>query len=101
MYLGVDGVLATSFARIHRTNLVNFGLLPLVIDDATYERIDEGNAVELVDDAVAAVESGRTEMTIRVNDDWEAAAELHANERERTLLVEGGKLPYTKQRLSS
>ncbi|MFD1571012.1 aconitate hydratase [Halorubrum laminariae] len=101
MYLGVDGVLAKSFARIHRTNLINFGLLPLVIDDTTYDRLDESDEVTLVEDVVSAVEMGQTELTIRVNDNWEAPVTLHANERERTLLIEGGKLPHTKRRLSS
>jgi aconitate hydratase len=97
MYLGVEAVLAQSFARIHKANLFNFGLLPLTIDAATYDRIEQGDHVEIVGDAVAAVESGREEFTIRVNDEWETTARLDANERERRLLAAGGKLPYTKR----
>src|SRR5216684_4933797 len=33
MYLGVRAVIAKSFARIHRTNLINWGVVPLVFDD--------------------------------------------------------------------
>jgi aconitate hydratase len=97
MYLGVHGVLAQSFARIHKANLINFGLLPLTIDEETYERIDQGDHVEIVDDAAAAVRSGREAFTVRIDGEWEATARLDANERERELLVSGGKLPHTRK----
>ena len=97
MYLGIHGVLARSFARIHKSNLINFGLLPLTIDRETYERIEQGDRVELVDDAVETVESGQETVTVRVDGDWEAEAHLDANERERELLAAGGKLPHTRR----
>ncbi|MFB6131170.1 MAG: aconitate hydratase, partial [Salinigranum sp.] len=97
MYLGIEGVLAQSFARIHRANLFNFGIVPLTIDEDTYERIEQGDDVEIVDDVAEAVASGQEEFTVRVNDDWEATANLHASERERRILAAGGKLPLTKQ----
>jgi aconitate hydratase len=98
MYLGVEAVLARSFARIHKANLYNFGLLPLTIDEETYDRIGQGDHVEVVDDVAAAVENGQEEFTIRVNDDWEATAAFDASERERKILAAGGKLTLTKQR---
>ncbi|WP_042661736.1 aconitate hydratase [Haloferax sp. ATB1] len=97
MYLGIEAVLAQSFARIHKANLFNFGIVPLAIDEETYEKIEQGDDVEIVDDVAEAVESGQEEFTIRVNDDWEATANLHASERERRILTAGGKLPLTKQ----
>jgi aconitate hydratase len=97
MHLGVEGVLAQSFARIHRANLFNFGLIPLLIDEATYENIDQGDDIEIVDDVDAGVRSGQVEFTVRVNDDWEATAVLDASERERAILAAGGRLPYVRQ----
>jgi len=97
MYLGIEGVLAQSFARIHRANLFNFGLLPLEIEADTYEKIDQGDNIEIVDDVADAVTSGQEEFTIRVNDDWEATGILEASERERRILVDGGKLSHVKQ----
>ncbi|WP_254546162.1 aconitate hydratase [Halomarina pelagica] len=97
MYLGIQGVLAQSFARIHKANLFNFGLLPLVIDEETYERIEQGDDVEIVDDVAEAVSSGQEEFTVRVNDDWEFTASLDASEREREILAAGGKLSLTRQ----
>jgi aconitate hydratase len=97
MYLGVEAVLAQSFARIHNANLFNFGLVPLTIDKATYDRIEQGDDVEIVENVSAGVESGQEAFTIRVNDDWEAKVELHASVRERDILAAGGKLQLTKQ----
>jgi aconitate hydratase len=98
MYLGVEGVLAQSFARIHKANLFNFGLLPLEIDEETYEKIEEGDDIEIVDDVAEAVRSGQEEFTIRVNDDWEATGHLDASAREREILADGGKLTHVKQK---
>ncbi|MFB6106953.1 MAG: aconitate hydratase [Halobacteriaceae archaeon] len=97
MYLGVEGVLAQSFARIHKANLFNFGLVPLTIDEDAYERIEQGDDVEIVEDVGEGVRSGREEFTVRVNDDWEATARLDASERERDILAAGGKLQLTRQ----
>ena len=96
MYLGVEGVLARSFARIHKANLFNFGLLPLEIDEETHERIEQGDDIEIVDDVAGAVRSGAEEFAICVNDDWEATGVLKASEREREILADGGKLPHTR-----
>jgi aconitate hydratase len=98
MYLGVEAVLARSFARIHETNLFNFGILPLAIDAETYDRIDQGDDVEIVDDVADAVASGTETFTVRVNGDWEATAELDASAREREILAAGGKLAHTRTR---
>jgi len=101
MYLGVEGVLAQSFARIHKANLFNFGLLPLEIDAETHEKIEEGDDIEIVDDVAGAVRSGAEEFTIRVNDDWEATGILKASAREREILADGGKLPHTRAQQDS
>lgn len=47
-YLGVRAVIAKSFARIHASNLVNFGILPLVfIDKSDWEKIDQDDTLEI------------------------------------------------------
>jgi aconitase (EC 4.2.1.3) len=101
MYLGVEGVLAQSFARIHKANLFNFGLLPLEISEEDYEQIEEGDDIEVVDDVAEAVRTGQEEFTVRVNDDWELTATLDASEREREILADGGKLSHTKKHQDS
>ncbi|MEF8780783.1 MAG: aconitate hydratase [Haloferacaceae archaeon] len=98
MYLGIQGVFARSFARIHKANLFNFGLVPLTIDEETYDRIDQGDDLAIVDDVGEGVSSGKETFAVRVNDDWEFTAELDASDREREILAAGGKLSWTKQR---
>ncbi len=95
MYLGIEAVLAQSFARIHRANLFNFGIVPLTIDEDTYESIDQGDEIEIVDDVYEAVTSGQEQFTVRVGDE-EFTATLDASERERDILAAGGKLSWTK-----
>jgi aconitate hydratase len=49
-YLGLKAVIAKSFARIHWQNLVNFGILPLTfVNSADYDRIEQGDALEIAD----------------------------------------------------
>ncbi|PSP98464.1 aconitate hydratase [Halobacteriales archaeon QS_4_70_19] len=98
MYLGIEGVFARSFARIHKANLFNFGLIPLTIDEETYERLEQGDDLEVLDDVADGVRSGREEFTVSVDDgEWEFTANLDASEREREILADGGKLSHTKK----
>ncbi|WP_050033475.1 aconitate hydratase [Halorubrum halophilum] len=98
MYLGIEAVFAQSFARIHKANLFNFGIVPLAIDAETYEQIDQGDDLEIVDDVPAGVSSGQEEFTVSVNDgEWEFTSDLDASERERDILSAGGKLSWVKQ----
>ena len=63
MYLGLKAVMARSFARIHRANLINFGILPLTFaDPADYERVGQGDSLVMADVA-QALEAG--ELTVR------------------------------------
>ncbi|MFC3960154.1 aconitate hydratase [Halovivax cerinus] len=96
MHLGVEAVLAQSFARIHRANLFNFGIVPLVIDEDAYDGIDQGDEVEIVEDVESGVSEGRSEFTVTVNGDEEYTATLDASQRERDILAAGGKLSWTK-----
>ena len=97
MFLGIEAVFAQSFARIHKANLFNFGIVPLAIDEETYEEIDQGDDLEIVDDVPAGVSSGQEEFTVSVNGEWEFTADLDASERERDILAAGGKLSWVKQ----
>ncbi len=97
MYLGIEAVLAQSFARIHRANLINFGILPLVIDADTYAQIDQGDTVSIVEsDISGAVLAGADTFDIAINDELEASATLDATHRERELLAAGGKLQHAR-----
>ena len=98
LYLGVKAIVAKSFARIHRSNLVNAGILPLVFKDpADYDKIDEWDHLVL-DDVKNSLESGNFILKTPAGD-VELLGEF--SERERDMLLEGGYLNYTKNRRES
>lgn len=66
-FLGVIAVIAKSFARIHKANLANFGVLPLVFaDPGDYDSINQGDRAEL-SGIRAAVTGGKTAITVLIN----------------------------------
>ena len=95
LYLGVKAIVAKSFARIHRSNLINMGILPLVFKDpADYDKLKEGDTVSMKD-LKASVESGKFILTAG-GDAIELLGDF--SEREKAMLLEGGYLNYTKNR---
>jgi aconitase A len=67
-YLGLRVVIAKSFARIHRMNLVNFGILPVIFEDPSlYDRMEMGDVIALNnirEQLIGSVESRR--LTVRI-----------------------------------
>ena len=60
MYLGVKAVLAKSIERIHRANLINFGIVPFLFDDPTaYDAISAGDELLFPDVRAAVAGDGR------------------------------------------
>ncbi|MFB6108851.1 MAG: aconitate hydratase [Haloplanus sp.] len=97
--LGVDGVFANSFARIHRANLANFGLLAFTFaDPAVYDDLHEGDEIRVVDDVAAGVAAGRETFTCEVNGSWTFEARLDATDRQRDVLSAGGLLNAVRER---
>jgi len=95
-FLGVGVKLAKSFARIHRANLVNFGILPLTFVHASdYEAVAAGEplAIERLRELVL---SGAEEIPVKVGDQT-VLARLEASERERRILAAGGLLNLIRQ----
>jgi aconitate hydratase len=96
MVLGVRAVIAKSFARIHYANLINTGIVPLVLDDvADYETLDEGD--ELALPGLRARLERRTPVTIENRTkDLSIAVTPRFTERELQILVAGGLLNLTR-----
>lgn len=97
MFLGVEAVLAKSFARIHKENLINYGILPLeFVNEEDYDRISLGSAIEIR--AVAeAIESGDFEIRFP-EEGFTIRARLEASPLDKELLMLGGALNYLKAR---
>jgi aconitate hydratase len=88
-FLGVRVKIARSFARIHRANLLNFGILPLVFSNPDdYDRINQGDKV-VIQDIRSLVSSGNSEIPVSV-EGWAMVARLEASQRERAMLLAGG-----------
>ncbi|MFH1786465.1 MAG: aconitate hydratase [archaeon] len=97
MYLGVKAVIAKSFARIHKANLVNFGILPVILKNpADYEKISQGDMLE-IPGARKSVEGGSRELkVVNRTKNIEIPVVADYSEREREILSVGGQLNYTK-----
>ena len=96
LYLGIRAVLAKSFARIHRANLINSGILPLVFkDQSDYGKMRLG-AVLSIEDAPAQI--GRD--TIMVTDETGAAFPFlnTLSQPEREMILAGGKINAIRQK---
>lgn len=97
LYLGVKAVLAKSFARIHRANLMNNGILPLEFtDEVDYDAIapDDEIVIENAPAQIAAAAEGEC-VNVRAGG-RELKMKLVITPRQRDILLAGGLLNYTK-----
>lgn len=96
LYLGVRFVIAKSFARIHRSNLINSGILPLVFENPNdYEEFSLGDEVELID-IMQALDTGN--MTVKnVTKGIECTVLAEYSDYEKMLLKAGGKINSMKK----
>ncbi|MBQ6262969.1 MAG: aconitate hydratase [Clostridia bacterium] len=98
LYLGVKAVIAKSFARIHRANLINAGILPLELaNENDYDLIKQGDKIS-INDIHCSLISG--EFTVETESGKKIAARCKLSERMRDILKAGGLLAYTKSRLN-
>ncbi len=98
LYLKVKGIIAASFARIHKDNLINNGILPLTFADVTdYEKISQGDVITFPD-ARKQMESGAEAFTL-VNETKGIIFQvtLPLSSRQRGMLLSGGLLNYTRE----
>ena len=94
--MGIRVKIAKSFARIHKANLVNFGILPLVFkNQSDYDLLAQGDKLSFPN-VRQLVESGATEIPALVNG-REVITLLDVSERQRKELLAGGTLNFVKQ----
>ena len=99
LYLGIKAVIVKSFARIHKANLVNAGILPLTFEnEADYDKISQSDTLEftnlrnaVANDTVIYASLSSTGEKIPLN--------LELSERERKIILDGGLLDYTRELL--
>ena len=100
LYLGVQAVLVKSFARIHRQNLINAGILPLeFVNEADYEKISEGDTLEIAD-LKKAVSNGSGLTVHNAANGADIPVRCELSERMKQIILCGGLLEYTKENLN-
>ncbi len=99
MYLGVRLVLAKSFERIHSDNLINFGIIPLVFQNADdYEKLHPGDSVIIRKLRSLVMEAEIIPVTIAGSI---FSFKLALSQRQRAILLDGGLLNYTKKKFGA
>jgi aconitate hydratase len=99
-HLGVRAKIAKSFARIHKANLCNFGILPLTFKDpGDYDRVNKGSRV-VFPELRRRIVGGELEIPVEV-DGRRIATLLEVSERQRLHLLAGGTLNFVKHQLES
>ncbi len=98
MYLGVRAVIAKSIARIHKGNLINHGIIPMIFENpADYDKIEQGDELEIN----GLLEQMQTkEVEIRDNTKGVSfKARLELSDSELEVISCGGQLRYLKKQL--
>jgi aconitate hydratase len=97
MHLGLQAVIAKSFARIHRSNLINFGVLPLVFrDKADLDRIGQGDRLRIKD--LRGCLQGGSCAVDNLTKGYAFEVESNLNEREAELVEKGGLLAHMRSK---
>jgi aconitate hydratase len=100
MYLGVKGVIAKSFARIHRANLINFGIMPFEFANGSdFELLKQGTKVT-INNALDALKAGNKTMEA-IADGNRITLKVDLTNRQRDVMVAGGLLNFIKSTQAS
>ena len=99
MYLGVKAVIAKSIARIHKGNLVNHGIIPMLFaDPSDYDKIDQEDELEF-NNLLDQIPTRKVIVTDKTKGfDFEVNLDLSDNEVE--VVLSGGQLAYLKKQLA-
>lgn len=95
LYLGIRAVITKSFARMHKANLINSGIIPLTFANASdYDKIDQNDTLTLTD-IRSCIVSGDKVILKNVSKNEEYELDIDISERSRQILLAGGTLNYT------
>lgn len=99
MFLGIKAVVAKSFARIHRANLINFGILPLIFaNPEDYEKIQQGDILE-IDNISESIQGEQKYKVIILDKNISFQVISNLNSKEKELILQGGLLPYVRKKV--
>ena len=96
LYLGIKAVIAKSFARIHRANLINAGIMPFTFADGSdYDRIDTDDTLAL-EGIREKITDGKPVTLKNLTKGEEYALNYDYSDRQTAMILAGGLLNYTK-----
>lgn len=97
-YLGLKVVIAKDFARIHRQNLINFGILPLTfVDEADYDKIEQGDVL-LLNSIYERIKSSDSFYIDVKNNNYKLEVQHKLSNRQKEIILAGGLINLVKQR---
>ncbi|TFG24626.1 MAG: aconitate hydratase [Promethearchaeota archaeon] len=100
MYLGVKFVIAKSLARIHRDNLINFGIIPFTFKtNKDYNTLKKNDILELSDIRKKIEENLKIIPITNISQKYTIEVQHDLSDREREIILAGGKLNYTRNNL--
>lgn len=100
MYLGIKFKIAKSFARIHRDNLINFGIVPLTfVNPEDYDAIKQGDKLSIKGIASALKEGKKPIMLHNDTQNKDIPVTYDLSERDRQIILAGGKLTFVSSQL--
>jgi aconitate hydratase len=95
MHLGLKAAIVKSFARIHRANLINFGILPLIfLDEAAYDAVDQGDSLR-IEQLAQQIRGGQQVVVSNVTKRTDFVVRHDLTPREVDIVLAGGMLNYT------
>jgi len=98
MFLGVEAVFAKSYARIHKENLINYGILPLVFKNKEdYDKLEMGD-VFVIEDVYAQVDQGEVVVNV-LNKNFAFTTLLELSDYDKRVVKEGGAVNYLRNKL--
>ncbi len=96
MFLGIKGVMARSFARIHKANLINFGILPMTfMTGDEFEQIQPGDQL-VIERVVRSLKNGSTLCVLNTTRSSVFEVRIDLNGREKEVVMAGGLLEYLR-----
>ncbi len=97
MYLGVKAVIAKAIERIHRANLINFGIVPLMFKNPEdYDKIDQNDKIKIPNIRKALIEDTKEVLLYDETKGISIPLVYNLTERERKTLLAGGKMRLAK-----
>ena len=99
-FLGLRAVMVVSLARIHKQNLINYGILPLIfLHHSDRQKMEKGASVKLK--AIRKAVEGEDRILAHLDNGEEISLKLELGRRDREILLAGGRIPWFRRERAS